>query len=190
MKKNFLLIISFFFICLNAQAGLLNFYTLRMLCNYKVLDRNSNTIEKKEMDKLIPLDFFFSGPELIGIYCTDLNIHIDKFNGKFYHNYKKMESKTQEGKSYISHLFYYVITDCFALSYVRASLEFIVTPFITLSTSDEQHSYIFDVFSIQDYNKTEDKWETLQYPFSVKLAEDLIFTKLEKWSTTKQQFID
>lgn len=58
MKKNFFLIITFFFICLNAQAGFLNFYTLRVLCNYKVLDNNRNTIIKKESDKLIPLDFF------------------------------------------------------------------------------------------------------------------------------------
>ena len=97
-----------------------------------------------------------------------------------------METQTQTGKSYIAHFFYYGISNCFALSYSRASLESIVTPFITLSTSDEQPSYIFNVFSIKGYNKTEDKWEILQYPFSVKLDEDLIFTKLEKWRATKQ----
>lgn len=95
MKKIFFLIITFFFICLNAQAGFLNFYTLRVLCNYKVLDNNRNTIIKKESDKLIPLDFFFNGSDLIGIYCADLNIHIDKLNGKFYHNYEKMADSPQ-----------------------------------------------------------------------------------------------
>lgn len=149
MKKSFLLVIVFFSICLNAQAGFLNFYTIKVDCNCKVKDSNGNTIKS---EKNVSIDFDFQSSNLIGIHCADLDIHIDKFDGKFYHQSEKVNSKTTKGNPYTAYIFYYGTTNGPTIYYSRAAAEFTVTPLLGIAPSDSQYRYIFDVLAVKRYN--------------------------------------
>lgn len=183
MKKIFFLIITFFFICINAQAGFLNFYSIKLECNCVVSDTNGNIIKNKNSVSLV-LDFL--SDNLIAINCSDLDIHINEFGTKLYKETNELDFKTNEGVPYTMFIFTYKTNSKYAISYSRAEAPLTVTPVFCIAPSNSQLLYTFNVYMVQGYNKNKEIWEDIQAPGAVNLSKDIIYKKLEEWRSSKQ----